>query len=203
MRPVRMLLVTLGLLGLSTAVPAFDVARASAPGVWVMVNPSSITAGQSVAIRASCTDNSTAATVRSKAFGSVTVRPLNSLLQSEVVVPPSTPQGAFTVTLVCRNGATATTTLWVNSKATKPPPGPHTGGGFLATHADSRGSTAGPPGAVLWLSGGMAALAIAGVCRVVATRRSRRIRGARTTHPETVGATNPGTVGATHPGTRR
>jgi hypothetical protein len=146
-----------------------------AAAVWVEVSPTTITAGFEVGLRADCADNSNSATVNSKAFGQVTLQPLNSLLQAEVRVPESTPPGGYDVTLTCRTGATATTTLWVihkNANAGTGTIGPHTGGGFLAgTRARLPHLRRLVTGPTAWLAGAMAALLAAGAVGAASVRR--------------------------------
>jgi hypothetical protein len=119
-------------------------------GVWVQVTPNNISPGFSVQIRASCSDNTNSATVSSPAFGTVTVLPSNSVLFAEVTIPASTKPGHFDVTVTCRTGSTATTSLTIvvaNATMTPTPTqasrGPNTGGGYLARHG---GAGTGPPG---------------------------------------------------------
>jgi hypothetical protein len=176
MRSLRLLLSAGGLVAAVAAATACGAARASASGVWVEVSPSSITAGFQVGVRADCGDNSNAATVTSKAFGTVTVQPLNSILQAEAHVPENTPAGGFDVTLTCKTGSTATTTLWVVNKGGGKSMGPHTGGGYLA-HGPRRGLADELTGPRLWLAGGVGALGVSAVIGAVSVRRRRR-RGA-------------------------
>jgi len=179
MRSVRLLLGTVGLFALLGGASACGQPRAaSAAGVWIEVTPQTVDAGSVVALRADCGDNSVPATVTSKAFGTVTVRPDLNLLTAEVTVPAGIKQGAYGVNLACRSGSTATTTLQVGGQATpepepEPSMGPHTGGGFLAN--GGRNGLAGPQ---IWLIGGAGALAAAGVLGAITVRR-RRHRPAR------------------------
>jgi hypothetical protein len=168
-----MLLGTVGLFALLGGASACGEPRAAnAGGVWIEVTPETVDAGSPVALRADCGDNSVPATVKSKAFGTVTVQPDLNLLTAEVEVPARTKEGGYDVNLACRSGSTATTALWVGSKATaEPSMGPHTGGGFLA----SRGGLAEPE---IWLIGGAGALAAAGALGAIAVLR-RRHRPAR------------------------
>ena len=170
-----MLLKAVGLLALLGGVSACAEPRtASAGGVWIEVTPDAVDAGSSVALRADCGDNSVPATVTSKAFGTVTVKPDLNLLTAEVRVPARIKAGGYDVNLACRSGSTATTTLRVGGNATaEPTMGPHTGGGFLAKRG--RGGLAGPG---IWLIGGVGALAAAGALGAITVRR-RRHRPAR------------------------
>jgi hypothetical protein len=173
-----MLLKAVGLLALLGGVSACAEPRtASAGGVWIEVTPDAVDAGSSVALRADCGDNSVPATVTSKAFGTVTVKPDLNLLTAEVRVPARIKEGGYDVNLACRSGSTATTTLRVSGIATaepstataEPSMGPHTGGGFLANR--DRGGLAGPE---IWLIGGAGALAAAGALGAITVRRRRR-----------------------------
>jgi hypothetical protein len=169
------------LLALTGAGTAGLVAAACAParpaqaaGVWIEVSPGSVTAGSQVQLRADCGDNSNPATVRSTAFPTVTVHPQRTLLVAEVLVRASTPEGTHDVTLTCRTGSTATTTLLVLSRQTTVMTnGPHTGGGFLATGTRPGQRVAG------WFVAGGAALAAA-VVMAGAGRRRTRVRAMAT-----------------------
>jgi hypothetical protein len=182
MRSIRILLGTVGLFALLGGASACGQPTATtAGGVWIEVNPETVDAGSSVALRADCGDNSVPATVTSQAFGTVTVQPDLNLLTAEVQVPAQTKAGGYGVNLACPSGSTATTTLQVSAKATAQPSkttaapsmGPHTGGGFLANRG--RSGLAGP---AIWLIGGAGALAAAGALGAITVRR-RRHRPAR------------------------
>jgi hypothetical protein len=165
-----MLLGTVGLFALLGGGSACgQPSAATAGGVWVDLTPETVDAGSFVALRANCGDNSVPATVTSKAFGTVTVQPDLNLLTAKVEVPARTKKGRYEVSLACRSGSTATTTLWVDSKVTaEPSMGPHTGGGFLANRG--RSGLAGPE---IWLIGGAGALAAAGALGAITVRRRR------------------------------
>ena len=175
MRSIRILLGTVGLFALLGWASACGQPRAAnAGGVWIEVTPVTVDAGSIVALRADCGDNSVPATVTSKAFGKVTVKPFLNLLTAEVEVPARTKEGGYDVNLACRSGSTATATLWVGSKGTaEPSMGPHTGGGFLANRGRS-----GLTGPEIWLIGGAGALAAVGALGAITVRR-RRHRPAR------------------------
>ncbi len=158
--------------------PANQAQASNRAGEWIEVVPSTVSAGSLVQIRAKCEDNTTPATVTSKAFGTVTIQPQYGVLFKEVQIPPRTAEGANNVALRCRSGAQATTTLWVVAKSPdRPTTGPHTGGGFLANHGganhggDGIDRLAGPVG---WLAGGAITLMAAAVTGVVSVRRRRR-----------------------------
>jgi hypothetical protein len=148
---------------------------ANAAGVWIEVTPETVDAGSFVALRADCGDNSVPATVTSKAFGTVTVKPFFNMVTAEVDVPARTKQGEYNVNLACRNGSTATASLRVgsNGPTAEPTMGPHTGGGFLANRGRS-----GLTGPEIWLIGGAGALAAAGALGAITVHR-RRHRPAR------------------------
>lgn len=173
--------------GVVAALALAGVAAAAAPaqagGVYVQVTPSSITAGYQLTIKASCGDNTNDAEVRSAAFGAVTVHPYNGVLTAQVTVPSSQAAGGYDVTLTCRTGSSATTTLWVlNSTSSSGGStgetyypskyGPHTGGGFLAVGGQDT-STA----ARLWLAAGGAALVAGLGVAMYALRRRVPARG--------------------------
>jgi len=145
-----------GLATLTVAAPAH-----AASGVWVSVNPSTITAGLQVGITGSCGENVNTASVSSGAFTSpVTLTPTNGILSATTVVPDTTKAQGYTVALSCASGNAASTTLWVVNNAT-PSQGPATGGG----------GTAHPGGTVL--AAGIAALFGAVVVGFGARRRRR------------------------------
>jgi hypothetical protein len=140
-------------------------APARAADVSVEVDPSIVQAGFIVGIQASCTDNTMSATVKSDAFGTVTVQPQNGRLTAAATVPQNTQPGTFRVTLECPDGNTASTTLTVASGAV-PSRGPATGfGGTAATDA----------GTIL-LAGGLGTI-VAGVVLGLYTMRGRPRRG--------------------------
>ncbi len=174
MRAVRLVPSAAALVAALAGASACNAAQANAAGVWVEVSPSSITAGYSVAIRASCGDNSNSATVSSPAFGSISVEPLNSQLQAEVSVPQRTAEGSYDVTLTCRTGSSATTRLWVINKAAgRGTLGPRTGGGFLARHDDGSDPSTTGSGKTALLSGVALTLAVGSVGAVSVVRRRR------------------------------
>ena len=159
-------------------------------GVFVQVTPTNMPPGSSVQIRASCTDNSSSATVTSPAFGTVTVLPTNNVLFAEVTIPASTNPGRFDVTVTCRNGATATTSITVTVTNATPTPvptqatmGPNTGGGYLARHG---GAGTGPSawssltsGPMSWFGVALFALLAAAAIGLMSHRKSRAPARAR------------------------
>jgi hypothetical protein len=147
-------------------------AAANAAGVWIEVSPATITAGFQVSIRASCGDNANPATVKSNAFGTVTLQPVGGLLSTQVTVPPDTPKGTYDVRLTCPTGSRANTTLTVLNTATvthQATLGPNTGGGFLA----GDGSRPADRSPFVWLGVGLTSL-LAAAAVAVRTKRSRR-----------------------------
>jgi hypothetical protein len=119
-----------GAIGVSAAV-LWGAAPALADGAWIEVNPSSIQAGFRVGIRASCQDNLNPATVKSDAFGEITLAPENGFLVGAATIPSNKRAGAYTVELTCANGSSASTTLNVIGME-RPTHGPATGGGGTA-----------------------------------------------------------------------
>ena len=180
MRSMRVLLGTVGAFAILGGASGCGMALAStaASGVWVQVNPSTISPGGTVKVTASCGDNSNSATVSSLAFGSMTLLPQASLLIGQALVPPGTAPGTFAVDVVCKTGSNATTTLTViGSNAVPAAPtrgtmGPHTGGGYLATGGHDSGSA--NPAA--WIVGGVAAI---GTAILISTRRRRPVPARR------------------------
>jgi hypothetical protein len=124
--PAALAAFVLGLPVLFAQAPA-----ARAAGVYLEINPSTVPAGDSVGLRASCDDNLKSATVSSGLFGSVTVTPQFGLLQATVRVPSATKPGDYRIDLRCPDGKTATATLHVVAKV-EPARGPATGGGGTA-----------------------------------------------------------------------
>lgn len=141
---------------------------AQAAGEWVRVNPTTIQAGNSVTVEASCGFNVNSAKVRSQAFGEQTLLPSpdRDFLYGVVTVPAQAAPKAYAVTLTCATGGRATTTLWVISMGV-PTEGPHTGGGALANGVSSGRRP-------LLLLGGLGALVGATVLGVVSLRRRAR-----------------------------
>src|ERR1700759_1714919 len=74
----------LAALALGLPVLFLDATPAQAAALFVETTPSTARPGDQVGIRASCTDNLTAATVSSTALGAVTVRPNFGLLTATV-----------------------------------------------------------------------------------------------------------------------
>ena len=147
---------------------------AQAASVWIQVKPSSVLAGYQVTITASCQDNTNPATVKSTVFGTVTLTPYNGILSATVAVPATARAGGYDVTLSCKTGSSAITTLWIiEATESEPLPvygsGPHTGGGFLANGSDDSGALL--TGSALLLASG-AALAVG--LGVLSARRERR-----------------------------
>src|SRR5690606_12750438 len=89
----------------------------------------------------SCGERVSSATVRSPAFGEVTVHADHGKqLTGSVTIPHSTQPGRYRVELYCPDGAKAHTELEVTKDAKdghRPSRGPDTGGGGTAEGADS------------------------------------------------------------------
>lgn len=136
------------------AAPAASAAAAQgAPGsVYIEVNPNTIQAGYQVGLRASCGENVNQATVSSRAFSDVTLRPQSgsNMMTASAMVPPDTRPGEYRADLRCANGDTASAELFVLDMA-RPTAGPPTGGGGTAGAAIA---------APLLLGGGALALAV-------------------------------------------
>lgn len=101
-------------------VAAGPAAAASAQvDVFVEVNPSTIQAGYQVGIRASCGEDLNPASVKSGAFGDLTLTPQQGsrLMIGSATVPTSTRPGDYQVELRCANGASATAELIVDRKS--------------------------------------------------------------------------------------
>ncbi len=139
-------------------------APAPAEGTWIEVSPSTVQAGEQVAIKASCKERVDEAKAHSKAFGEIVLVPQWGFLVGDATVPPDTRAGDYEVKLTCVKSGHAETKLKVITKS-RPTHGPHTGGGGLAG-SDNDGTVA--------LAGGLGTLA-AGAGLAVAMRRRRRL----------------------------
>jgi hypothetical protein len=149
-------------LGLSVPFAGAPAAHAAA-SIFLETNPSTVPAGDEVALRASCDDNLKSATVNSGLLGTVTVKPQFGFLTATVTVPSGTRPGDYHLDLRCPDGGkTASTTLHVVAKV-EPVRGPATGGGGMA------------PGrqAPALIGGGLAVVAAALVLGGLALRRRR------------------------------
>ncbi|MBB5869860.1 hypothetical protein F4553_003239 [Allocatelliglobosispora scoriae] len=140
----------------------FGAAPARADTVFIEVNPSTINAGFSVSLRASCGSTVNPATAKSDAFGVITLMAEKNFLIGTATIPSDTKPHGYPVKLTCASGSTAITTLWVINP-TKPTKGPNTGGGALAHQGN------GP----LVLGGSIAAIC-AGLGLGIVTLRRRR-----------------------------
>jgi hypothetical protein len=149
-------------LALATAPVLLPATPALAATVFVETNPSTVQAGDEVGVRASCDDNLQPATVRSDAFGAVTVRPRYGFLTATVVVPVTTKAGDYRVRLTCPNKDEATSILHVVTRD-RPTKGPAAGFG---------GAAGGGLSTVL-IAGGLAAVAAGAGLGIVALRRRR------------------------------
>jgi hypothetical protein len=153
-------------------------AAANSAGVWITVSPATVDAGSQVTIKANCGDNVNSATVKSTAFGEVTLQPIDGKLSTQVTVPPDTPKATYDVRVTCSSGSRASTTLTVLNATTvqaKATLGPNTGGGFLA-----RGNGPEDRSRFVWLGVGLTSLLAAAAVAVRTRRRNRR----RTVAPE-------------------
>jgi hypothetical protein len=178
--------------GVAASGAATQVAPAAARGgVWVQVSPTSISPGFNVQVRADCGDNSNSATVHSSAFGTITVQPWNTLLMAQVNIPASTKPGRFDVTITCRTGSSATTSITVIGSTAAPVApannaGPHTGGGYLAEHPTTNSGVQSGP--LMWL--GLAALSLVAAAATLVRSMTRRRRLA----PARVAPARPGSA---------
>ncbi len=156
-------------------------ALANSAGVWITVSPATVDAGSQVSIKADCGDDLNPATVKSTAFGEVTLQPTaqpaGDVLMAQVTVPPDTPKATYDVRLTCSTGSKASTTLTVlNTVTVTPRPtthatlGPNTGGGFLAN-----GSGPANRRPFVWLGVGLIFL-IAAAAMTIRTRGRNRLR---------------------------
>lgn len=116
-----------------------DPARAD--GEYLRVTPSTIQAGFQIEIEGFCGDNVNPATVRSEAFGVVTITPVPDqknpnrfLHRGTATIPTDKSPRAYPVTMTCPSLQSATTILHVVNFGV-PPHGPKTGGGALAGNA--------------------------------------------------------------------
>jgi hypothetical protein len=126
----------LAALVLGLSVPVLVVAAPAAQAaasIFLETNPSTVPAGNEVALRASCDDNLKSATVTSGLFGTVPVAPKFGFLTATVTVPAGTRAGDYTLDLHCPGAGTkvASSTLHVVAKVA-PARGPATGGGGMA-----------------------------------------------------------------------
>jgi hypothetical protein len=131
--PAALAAFVLGLPVLSVPVLLAGAAPArAAASVFLEINPSTVAAGDEVALRGSCDDNLKSATVNSALFGTVTVTPKYGFLTVTVTVPAHTRPGDYILDLHCPEGnKTAAATLHVVAKVA-PSQGPATGGGGMA-----------------------------------------------------------------------
>jgi hypothetical protein len=139
-----------------------DAAPAQAAALYVETTPSTARPGDEVGIRASCTDNLTAATVTSDALGTVSVKPNFGLLTATVTLGATVKPGDYRVNLTCPDKKTASTTLHVVARV-EPSRGPATGGGGTAPNRS----------APMLIGGGVTAL-IAGLVLAAQSARRRR-----------------------------
>lgn len=157
-RSVLAALAAAGFLILATPSPA-----GAAAAVFVETNPSTVRAGDEVGLRASCTDNLTAAVVAAEPWGSIEVKPSFGFLTATTRIGRTIQPGDYRVTLRCPDKQSATAVLHVVARV-EPRQGPATGGGGAA------------PGrqAPLMIGGGAGAIA-AGIALAVFAARRRRL----------------------------
>lgn len=154
--------------GLILAAPG----AAHADGEYIRVTPSTIQAGFQVEIEAFCGDNVNPATVRSDAFGVITITPQPDpkqpgkyLHRGTATIPQNKKPKAYPVTMTCPSNQSATTTLHVVNH-NLPSKGPKTGGGYLASQPFN--------GSGLTMIGLGSAAAVAGAFLLVFSRRRQR-----------------------------
>lgn len=129
----------------AAAVAVFAVpAPARADGEYLRVTPSTIQAGYQVEIEGYCGDNVNPATVKSDAFGVVTITPRQDangkfVHRGTATVPGNTAPKAYPVTMTCPSQQAATTTLHVVNYNV-PSKGPKTGGGGTASNSPLGGN---------------------------------------------------------------
>jgi hypothetical protein len=139
-----------------------DAAPARAASTFVEANPSTVRAGDEIGLRASCTDNLSAATVTGSPFGTVTVQPRFGFLTATTRIPTTTRVGDYKIDLTCPDGTKTNSTLHVVARV-EPSRGPATGGGGTATGRS----------APMLIGGGLTAIVI-GVALAVASFLRRR-----------------------------
>jgi len=163
---MRNAMIRAGTIGATAVAGACAALTAAAPAYasaeWVEVTPSTVRAGSSVTVRASCGDNLNPARVTSGAFDDQLAVPQNGVLVATATVPPDKRPDSFLVRVTCPNGRAVTTKIHVAAMAA-PVRGPDTGGGGLAA-----GKTGETP-AILVV--GLASLAAGGVLAVLRHRR--------------------------------
>lgn len=129
--------VVAGVGALSVAILAAPAA-ARADGEYLRVTPSTIQAGFQIEIEGFCGDNINPATVKSDAFGVVTITPAPDpnnpnrfLHRGTATIPTDKAPKAYSVVMTCPSNQAASTTLHVVNYSV-PSQGPKTGGGALA-----------------------------------------------------------------------
>ncbi|MGW0433293.1 hypothetical protein ACWDV4_12250 [Micromonospora sp. NPDC003197] len=163
---------TAGLLVVAAAIASvlLGAAPAQAADVFVDLIPSTVQAGRTVDIRASCRENNAPATVESPAFGSITVHPNAGFLEATARVPRNTAADGYRVRLSCPDGRSASTQLIVVA-SDHPTRGPATGFGGSAGLDDGN----------LLLVGGLGSTVLGVAVGLVALRRrnvrTRPVRG--------------------------
>jgi len=147
-----------------TSLVAPSPSASPAPTPFVEANPSTVPAGDEIALRASCIDNLKNATVTASPFGTVTVKYSNGFLTGRALIPETTEVGDYQLTLSCPDPqATATGVLHVVAQVA-PARGPATGGGGTAPGRN----------APLLIGGGAAALVLGLILAAASLVRRRR-----------------------------
>lgn len=152
----------LAALALGLPVLFLDAAPARAAALFVETTPSTARPGDEVGIRASCTDNLTAATVTSAALGTVAVKPNFGQLTATVILSAKLKPGDYAVNLTCPDKKSAATTLHIVARV-EPSRGPATGGGGTAPNRS----------APMLIGGGLTAF-VAGLVLAAQSMRRRR-----------------------------
>jgi hypothetical protein len=152
----------LAALALGLSVLFLVATPAEAAAIYVEATPATARPGDEVGIRASCTDNLNAATVTSRATGTVSVKPNFGLLTATVTLATTVPPADYTMILTCPDKKTASTTLHVVPRVA-PSQGPATGGGGTAPNRS----------APMLIGGGATAL-VAGLVLAASSLRRRR-----------------------------
>lgn len=147
------------------ATPLAGPSPAHAEAVFIEVNPSTVMAGLTVSLRASCGSTVNLTKAHSDAFGVVSLQLENQFLVGQAMVPATRAPRGYAVRMTCPSGVRASTTLWVISATAKPTRGPNTGGGYLASH--------GGPGGTIMIASGIAVVGAGGAVAVWAARRRR------------------------------
>jgi hypothetical protein len=148
----------------ASAETAPNPSASAAQSPFVEVNPSTVPAGEQVAIRASCVENLLAATVTGSPSGTLTVKPDHGFLTATTIVPVTAKVGDYQLTLTCPDKKTIATGVLHVVVPLAPSHGPATGGGGTAPGRDTP----------LLIGGGLAAMVAGLVLAAVSFRRRGR-----------------------------